>query len=272
MSKCKYDVKTALEEYFPSLLKLIENREISWKQINSGTEKHLSFYKEKLMESKESKIIIDCTFYSFIIGNKYRNSKTIPMSDFFNRTFIELHSRLSNQELDLLSQIIKKVLTNFDYKYLNFIGELATLNAYKTTGKYLLLNVEEKIFSTKKSKKADFSFRRNDDGYEFLVEVRNIHLQQRNLDSALKIKNHIENKLREKIEEKKLNLPHKKDVYIQPVVWVESEYQIEIISKLYTDGRMTFKNIFVPMTYVTYRINGRAFEHRFEYVTTILND
>jgi hypothetical protein len=150
------------------------------------------------------------------------------------------------------------------------LGELAVLNAYKSTGKYFLLNIEEKVYSHRNIP-ADLFLRRETDKREFLVEIVNIHLEKRSLNDIAKIKNHIEQKLHLKKERTFFKSP-KREIYIQPVIWVENKEQIEILSNLYRKGKNRIKNVYVPMCLLTYKLDENKFEHRFEYVTTILND
>ncbi|WP_321281237.1 hypothetical protein [Marinifilum fragile] len=266
----KYDVKKGLEKYMPSLLRLIGNQNISWTSINSGLLNHLQKVRSELKESGESEIIKETTFYSFLVGNTQGKKETAPMFDFFETIFSELNERLSDKELVHLHKMVKFVLSNFDYRYLNFIGELATLNAYKSTGKYSLLNIEEKIYS-KKGVRADLFMRRVSDKREFLVEIVNIHLENRNLNDSSKIKHHIESKLKLKIDKTFFESP-KREIYIQPVVWIESLEQIQIISELYRKKKIAMDNVYVPMCYMTYQLSNGDYEHRFEYVTTILEE
>ena len=266
----KYDVKKALEKHIPSLIKLLGSQTISWSSINSGLQIHLQKLRNELLESGKSEIVKDATFYSFIVGEIQGKKETAPMFDFFEVTFSQLSKRLSENELIHLHKMVKLVLSNFDYRYLNFIGELATLNVYKSTGKYSLLSIEEKIYS-QNGVRADLFLRKDSDKREFLVEIVNIHLEKRNLNDSSKIKYHIENKLKLKIEKTFFESP-KRSIYIQPVIWIESLEQIKIVSELYLKKKITINNVFVPMCYMTYQLKNGKYEHRFEYVTTILND
>lgn len=254
----------------PSLLKLIGNQNISWTSINSGLENHLQKLKTKLEASEGDTIQKEVTFYSFIVGNLQGKKETAPMFDFFEKTFSQLNERLSKDEAIHVHKMVKSVLTNFDYQYLNFIGELATLNTYKATGKYSLLNIEEKIYSNK-NVKADLFICRNSDKKEFFVEIVNIHLHNRNLNTSPDIKFRIENKIKEKIDKTFFESP-RREIYIQPIIWHDNEEQLKIISELYRRGKIKLKNVYTPMCYVSYQLRDGNFEHRFEYVTTILDD
>ena len=272
----KYNVERVLEEHMPCLLRLIGNQPISWNTINSGMQNYLAERRKKLADSGETKILQETTFYSFLVGNYQGKKETAPMFDFFETTCTQLYERLSKDELIHLHKMVKPVLSNFDYKYLNFIGELATLNAYKSKGNSLL-NIEEKAYH-QNDIRADLFMRRDSDNYEFFVEIVNIHLEElsgehlgkRNLKESSEIKSHIESKLQAKSKKTFYDSP-KRDIYIQPVIWTENGEQMKIVSKLYLDKEIEMKNIYVPMCYLAYKLSDGTFEQRFEYVTTILN-
>lgn len=266
----KYDLKYALEKQMPSLIRLIDQSNISWSRINSGLEKHLDKIKEEIKNTSLSHVTKDATFYSFLIGNFKLNKETAPMFDFFETTFSQLYERLSKNELIHLHKIIKLVLSNFDYRYLNFIGELAILNAYKSTGQYELLNIEERIYENKDIK-SDLFIKRISDDKKILVEIVNIHLENRDLNNLFKIKQHIEDKIQLKINKTFFEHP-KYPLYIQPVIWFENIQQIEIVSEIFLKNLVSFDSTFVPMGYLTYQLANGLYEHRFEYVTTILID
>lgn len=266
----KYNVKKNLEHNMPSLLKLIGNQNISWTQINTGLYDHIQKIRKELDQSEKSAIERNTTFFSFLVGKTQGKIETEPMFDFFETIFSQLNERLLKNELIHIHKMVKAVLTNFDYNFLNFIGELAVLNAYKSSGKYSLINIEEKVYSHK-DVKADLFMRRESDKREFLVEIVNIHLENRNLNDPSKIKQHIEHKIQTKIEKTFFESP-KRDIYIQPVVWIESKEQIEFVSEIYRNNEISIDNVYVPMCYLTFKLNNGTFEHRFEYVTTILND
>lgn len=67
------------------------------------------------------------------------------MFSYFNQLFYDLKNNLSKDEHKLLRSMISGVLTNANKDYLNFIGELATLNTYMATGLYNLIRVEERV-------------------------------------------------------------------------------------------------------------------------------
>ena len=266
----KYNVKKSLENNMPSLIKLIGNQNISWTTINSGLEKHLAKINKKRLDSGKDEVKAEKTFYSFFVDHFARKKGAIGMFDFFNTTFEQLYNRLSKDELVHVHKIVKFILTNFDSKYLNFIGELATLNAYKSTGKYKLLNIEERIYNHN-NVKADLFLEQNDDKRRFLVEVVNIHLENKNLLEESNIKRHIESKLFQKVDKTFFDAP-KHDIYIQPVVWTESEFQIKIVSEIYKKNKIDIENVYIPLCYLTYQFSDGSYKHRFEYVNTILED
>lgn len=265
----KYDMKKALEEYMPSLIKLIGKKEISWTSINKGYRNHVINLREKLENSNTDVIEKDTTFYSFIIGHILGREETIAEYNYFNHLFSQLYERLSEEELDLIHKMITPLLTKFDFNFRNFIGELSTLNAYKSTGNYTLLNIEEKPYS-QNNVSADLYLKRNDDNKLYLVEIVNIHLERRDIEKLNELKLFLNSKIKEKVKVTFYNFP-KCDIYIQPVVWVKNIEQVKLISELYKGKHIKEKNVFEAMIPLTFK-DQNSFEHRFEYASTILDD
>ncbi|GEM_PF-2511969 len=266
----RYNVKRGLEEFMPSLIKLLGDNKLPWTTISYGLQNYLDKIREEVISNGKEEVRKDATFYSFIVGKSDNRKETEPMYDFYDSTFKQLLNRLSNEELKHLHKMIKFVLTNFDYKYLNFIGELATLNAYKSTGKYILLNIEEKAYS-QNNVRADLYLKRVEDEFEFLVEIVNIHLEDRQLKNNSHIEYLLKRKIQEKIVKTFFDSP-KRDIFIQPVIWVESLEQISKLSRIYRKQKIQIDNVFTPMCYLTYKLNDGKYEHRFEYVNTILTE
>ena len=266
----KIDVKKVLEDYMPSIILLLGDQKISWNTINKGLQKHLNKIHTEVATSKEGIQGKDTTFYSFIIGHVFEKTETKAEFDRFNQTFESLYKRLSKDELKFIHKMIKPILTNFDYNFRNFIGEIATLNAYKSTGKYTLLNIEEKPCSQCK-KPADLYLKRNDDNKEFLVEIVNIHFERQNITDFGKLKYYLKSIIESKVKDKFFKNP-KCDIYIQPVIWTKDIEQIELLSEFYKKNSLNIENVYVPMVSLTYSIDNNSFEHRFEYVTSILDD
>lgn len=267
-SNPRYDIKKGIEKYMPSLMKFMEGHDIPWVKYSRKLEAHIDVIREKVNASNNNETIEDATFYTFIVGQSIFKKETASMFDFFNTTFESLQVRLSKAEACHIHRMIKKVLTNFDYKYLNFIGELATINAYKSTGKYSLLNIEEKAYQQEK-KGIDLLLERIEDKKKFLVEIVNIHLKDKEINNIKELKYHLNSKIKEKIADKVKDNP-KYEIYIQPVIWVKDIKQLKLLVKLFRKAKRVDNNVYIPLVYLTFQLPDNSFEHRFEYANTIL--
>jgi len=262
----KYDVKAILEAQMPYLIKLLNGKEISWTKINKNLKKHQEFKKDNYKNGQ----LIDVNIFSLIVQFILKNENSFGIFDFYNSTFKQLFYRLTKKELEFTHKMIKCLLTNFDYKYLNFIGEIATLNAYKSRENFELLNIEEKIYSHN-NVRADLLLKRKNDGLKFFVEIVNIHIENRNFTSIDEIEYFVSGKFREKY--KKTFFPNPSyNLTIQPVIWTKTIEQIKLLEKAFKKYENNIKDIRMPLCYLTYKNSDGNYEHRFEYITTILND
>jgi hypothetical protein len=262
----KYDVKKAIQIYFPSFLELLGEQNISWTSIDKGLEAHLQKIKDKL-EDTPNGIWKEATFFTIMINHSLENGKGKGMFDFYDKIFKSLLLVLSKKEKEPIHRMLSKVLTNLDKNYLNFIGELATLNKLMLTGEYELLNIEEPIHPDRNIT-ADIFMRRKNDRTEILIEVLNLHLEDREFNDYITLQNHLRSKFVKKMSDKLIT---SNNVLIQPVIWTSTLEQIQQLSDLYTINNFQIDNVAVPLTYLTFVDSNGVYEHRFESVRTILN-
>lgn len=262
----KYDVKNILENQMPYLVKLLNGKNISWTKINRNLKKHLQLKKENCNNGE----LVDVNIFSLIIQFILENENSFGMFDFYNSTFKQLFYMLTDKELEFTHKMIKCLLTNFDYKYLNFIGEVATLNAYMSSGNFELLNIEEKIY-LHNNVQADLFLKRKIDGQKFLVEIVNIHLENKDFTTIDEMELFIGGKFNEKHKKTFFDSPLH-NLTIQPVIWTNTIEQIKLLEKVFIKYEEKVKDIRIPMCYLTFKDSDGNYEHRFEYITTILND
>ena len=81
----------------------------------------------------------------------------------------------------------------------------------------------------------------------------------------------ISGKFREKYKETFFDNPLC-NLTIQPVIWMNNIEQIKILERLFKKYEENVKDIRIPMCYVAFKNSDGSYEHRFEYITTILND
>jgi hypothetical protein len=166
-------------------------------------------------------------------------------------------------EKTLIRTTIYCVLVELNKDYLNFIGELATLNEIKKLGKYGLIKIEE-LIQPESNKSADFLFLNKDDKTKILVEVVNLHLYLIEIRGNKNIKQHIEGKLKEKMQEKFIN--PKYEFYLQPVIWTKDEKELESLVKLYEKTGLPINNVLAPFAYSTYKNSDGTYDHDFFHI------
>jgi hypothetical protein len=264
----KYDIENSLRKYMPSLIKLLGTQKIKWASINGNLQSYIEKAKEE-HQSTGQVVQRDATFYSIIIRKISGKGDTDGMFDFFNKTCESLMSILTETEKKPLHRMISKVLLMLDYRYLNFIGELATLNKFMETCEYELINIEEPI-SSNKGTSADLFLKRKKDNIEVLIEVLNLHIEIQEFVEFADFEYYLNSKLKNKIKEKLIN-PNR-IIFIQPVLWTKDLKQLQFICDFYSKTNFTIENVIIPMSYLTYKHSDGRYEHRFESIMTILKD
>lgn len=263
-----YNVKPVLELYLPSLLDLLGNQQISWSSINELVQRHLDTIRSEISRTKTG-VWRDATFYSVLINHHFGDKSASGMFSFYNETFKSLKNNIPADDRLVLHRMVTKVLSNLNKGYVNFIGELACLNKLMLSGNYILINIEEKINSSQGTS-ADIFLKQKNDSTEILIDVVNLHLEDRHFATLDDMDRHIRSKILKKVSDKNIN-PNR-PVYIQPVLWTESLEQLTQAYDLYKSNDMEISSSFIPYTYATWRHSDGSFEHRFETVSSILDE
>lgn len=263
----RYNVEKYLRQYMPSVIELLNGQQISWTTINKNFRAYIADKKEKLGSNPE--IIEEATFFSILYRKQRGYGDTDAMFFFFDTIFTSLNSVLSDTEKRLLHRMITKVFSSLNKNYLNFIGELATLNYFMIQGRYELINIEEKIHR-ERNISIDIYLRHKEDNRELLIEVLNIHLEHLEFQNEIQLKKHLESKLTEKIDSKCIN--PERVIIIQPVIWIKSEEQLKSVFEFYTNTKFLISQVEKPFVYASYQTNSGPFEHKFDYIQEIFKN
>ena len=183
------------------------------------------------------------------------------MFDWYCSLFESLSSTLTSFEKSLIHNSIYNLLIEPDKNYLNFIGELATLNEIKKQFKCDLISVEEPI-QNENNFTADFLFSGKDGNTNVLVEVVNLHFQEMNIEKDENIRLRIESKLKNKIEVKFTNPRY--EYLLQPVIWTKDLNDIKYLFNLYAETGLPINNVLAPFTYFTFKDISGQYEHHFD--------
>ncbi|AMR33446.1 hypothetical protein A0256_19495 [Mucilaginibacter sp. PAMC 26640] len=90
----------------------------------------------------------------------------------------------------------------------------------------------------------------------------NLHFQTIDITDSERVKRLIASKLSDKIKMKFANPFY--EYFLQPVIWVKSENDINQLFNLYRNAPLPIKNVLAPFTYFTYREVSGQYEHHFD--------
>jgi len=265
----KYDVENFLRQQMPNLINILGDQKISWTSVNSILERHINNVREEINKTQKT-VERDATFFTILVEKFKGSNRADGMFDFFNNLFGSLNEILSEKEKKKINKIITSLLTKADKDYLNFIGELATLNKFMLTRHYDLLNIEEPIHE-ENNLSADIFLRHKLNQEEILVEVFNLHLEIKEFKEFNNLEYHLKSKLEKKKNDKEID-KSTKAIFIQPVVWTKDEAQLNFVKEFYLKTDFKIEKVNEPLAYATFRLSDGSYEHHFEYVSTILNN
>ncbi|MBL7921141.1 MAG: hypothetical protein JNJ40_12560 [Bacteroidia bacterium] len=265
-NRLTYNIESVLKLFMPGMIDLLSEQQISWSSINKVSKAHMQKIRKEI-ESTGKMVEREVTFHSVIFGKLTRdNGRADAMFDYFNQLFYSLKKNLKEEERKFLHGMISNVLLKVNKEYLNFIGELAVLDHYMSMNLYELCNIEETVVS-ESNVSIDILFKSKVDSHELLIEVVNIHLANKEFTSFLDLRKHLELKLTEKVQSKILT--KKRNIKIQPVLWIKDHSNLEFINEFYLKTNFGVENVLDPMVYCSYKLNEGRFEHRFESIKTI---
>lgn len=194
----KVYLKENLELFVPSMFKLLENQNISWRDINKKfTKKYLERIRDK--EKNDGNLLVAVNFYDVVTQVMNDNNDFIRLLGYFEYTFDELNKNLDNKSKGLVCGILRKLLNDFTGDYLHYIGELSVLN---TLTKNKILTLDSIEFPLGNGKFIDFRLFSPQTNQYLPIEVLNIHISESNSSDVSVFKRFIEGKINTKIHEK----------------------------------------------------------------------
>lgn len=254
-------VKENLKLFVPALVELVDGKDFPWTKIDNLFSEKIKMRKAKC---NNETIIVEASIYDIIVEAKQQNSSAIGLLDFLDKLFEELNDNLNKTERQLVRSNIKKMLISFDSKYLNFLGEIATLNNLIKSKSFRLISIEEKIPN---GKSIDFKLLNIEQNKTMLVEIVNIHLNNEKVENDSEaIRVFLTGKLTDKKETKSLKLDNLVQFYLIPVIWGSAE-NLKVYSDFYRFNSLNLDGILEPVAYLTYSDKtGHYYKH---YFTTI---
>jgi hypothetical protein len=264
-------VKKNISYYVPAFIEIIGKRDFSWRDVEKMFNKHYGKRIEKIKETGAESIWVQANIYDIIIAVKKADKSAIRLLDYFNKFMLHLSRLLNDEEKKLITASIWNILTAFDSRYLDFMGEMAVLNGIMATNKYQLNNIE---FKLPNGKTIDFRLKSKDNGTFTLVEVYNIHLNsERVIFDKIEIEKFLTGRLIPKINAKTEGLTEPVDFDLAPVIWGTAK-DLKVYSDYFKSNSMHIPNVNEPFAYSTFIDTGndKQFYNRFRRISRLFDD
>ncbi len=238
------DTRLIIENYLPAIEEFFKGSPVNYRQLDSRYQNNLT--KRGILKSSGIKQV-SANIYDIC----QQAQVGIPIAQrllvYFNSVCAELNKNLQSNKIETLKATFVNFLSEPDYNYLNFLGEISILNQIIKTGKFTLSDVEYPLgngFFT------DFRFFHVADKAYSLVEVVNLHLKEGMDLSQAGFTRFAEGKLKEKLRKKGYGPKH--IFTLAPVVWGEGNQLLEIYN-LYKAGlRLSIPDVLIPSAFLNY--------------------
>jgi uncharacterized protein YlaI len=259
-------VKENLRIFIPALVDLVDEKDFPWEKINNLFTQKI---KDRISDSNGEIIKVEASIYDIIVEAKKQNLTAIGLLDFLNKLFEELTDNLEASEKLLIKSNVKQMLISLDNKYLNFLGEIATLNNLIKSKAYRLIAIEERIPN---GKSIDFKLQHINKQKPILVEIVNIHLDSKKVENNPEaIRTYLTCKLTKKIESKTSNLVKKIQFHLIPVIWGSSK-DLKIYSDFFKSNSLNMLDVEEPIAYLTYSDTAGYYEHYFQTISKLFKE
>ena len=251
-------LKVNVKSQLPVLLKYIPEEDPDWDRFDK-----LFSQKEKsrIQEAKGETMFIEACLYDIILAARKRNMDAIILLGFFEVMLEELLEYINDEEKDMIQKNIKNMLVNLDFRYLNFIGELAVLNGMMKSGLYRIEQVECKLPDS--ASRIDFKLRKISDGSIWWVEVLNIHPDgdRIELDKG-KVARFFTDRYLQKIASKKTETP----IYLIPVIWAGRDVLV-LLSAYFSQYPLSVDMVHEPFVYASFRAGNKKSQISYLFTT-----
>lgn len=240
------DLKSKLQLHLPVLVSLIGDMPFAWEDVNRlFIEKYSIRYANYI--AANNYLQVEINFFDVISQTLLGNRNYFPLYTYFKKLLEELDMQLTPEKKVLLSGTFRSLLTNWDIKFLNFIGELSVLNNLLKSG-YHLEAAEEEMPN---GKHMDFSLIGHNKS-KVLVEVRNIHVHNGDDKSDKQLVRQIKRKLTRKVNAKSEHGLPGIVFHIVPVIWAPHKILLRLKSLYDSNLNMLHLNILEPVAYACF--------------------
>jgi hypothetical protein len=256
--------KLNVQAMIPGLIELTSvDLDFPWDSINRSFS---DIWRRKIAESDNETFQTEATFFFMLLAAMKGEPLAIGYVDYLNRMCHELSGQLSIEKKKMLGKIIKKIIKVPNLDFLNFVGELSTLNNLLKSNAYELERIESPL---KNDNSIDFHLKDLATQKSILVEVINIQLNddkvERDPDA---INTFLTGRLIKKIAEKEEELAGTLDFWIVAVLW-GSWKSIQIYRDHFRSYPVQISRTIEPLAYVQHSDGRGYYMHQFGRVSTL---
>lgn len=258
----KNKLKENIKATIPVLFKYVPENDPDWEKFNQLFIKKIS---ARLEDEDRDNQLVEACLYDVVLAARSHKEEAIILLQFFEVMLSELLTHVTVAELAMLRETMKNMLVSLDCRYLNFVGEMAALNAMMKSGKYRIEALECKLPDS--SSKIDFKLRKITDNSFFWVEILNLHPDGDRLELKKdKVAHFFINRYEKKLASKKTKVLF----HLIPVIWID-RHTLKIISDYFYQHPINHQCVSEPMAYVHFRVRGKENEicHRFGAVSEL---
>jgi len=264
------DLENRLKIYVPDLFKLIEGQNISWLSINRKFGKFLQ--QRKIRFHKGGGYLKDqVNFYDVVVQTINGKQEFERFFIYMNVVFRRLNENLSSSQKIMVSKIVRNLLREFSLDYIHSLGELYVLDSLVRHKMYRLVEVE---FKLNNGKCIDFKLISSESNKDVLVEIMNIRLDEKKLNSHKEISEYLMGKFSSKIDYKTMSIPSNFNFFIVPVIWGSKEDLLKV-NDFYKNGSgITINRMMEPFSYCCWVDETGKTEpfYKFSRISTLFDD
>jgi hypothetical protein len=258
--------KLNTELYLPGLLNITNlDKHFPWVKIDRDFTR-LKDIKEKNVN--DGIIKVDTTLFFTILAAKIGHSQAIGMLHFLNIVFEELGNRLDEKEQKMICSTIKKIVSTFDPRFYNFVGEIAVLNCLTKSGIYRLEKVEAPLAI---GGSIDFQLFNKEKNSSTLVEVMNIHLDSEKVDeNSTAINKFFTDRFSAKIKKKSKGMPEYAQFHLVPVLWGGAK-ELQVYKNHFKTNQLGMDYVIEPFAYLQHTDGTSFYDHQFSRVSALID-
>ncbi|HEY4206383.1 MAG TPA: hypothetical protein VGM31_06220 [Puia sp.] len=263
----KYNIENKLKTYFPVFFELLDNNPFDWFEVGKCFGKKADEYAARQERVNTSFPIQSSLFIVIKRAVIDKEPGAIRLFEYMRNLFEQLADRTTPEEKKLITTALFGVMTNVDMKYLNFLGELSVLTLLKMRLPITLLETERPLVPDEPDgTKIDFHFLNRESNNEYLVEIVNLHLTEKNTSTDEFIERLLDQKIRGKLLD--TGIGKSKAFLLFPVLWGYWN-EIKAVADYYRDKRPEFENTGTPCCFVPFSDESGKPVYKFGTIDTI---